>query len=104
MKYLIALHLIIFLAACGVNDGHYKNVDEFRSEILSWGIKDKNINFAIEKASNKGFSCQDYWCYKDLPGFPCNQRLRMTFEVNLENKVKDISVWEIRGKLPQQCL
>ena len=90
---------------CVANDSEqYKNVAEFQSEISTWGLIGKLKSDANQIAVNKGFICDDKYCYKDLPGLVCNQRLRFTFETSVAGIVQDYDVWEINGKLPSQCL
>ena len=102
MRIVLVLLLALFLSAC--NEGHYESVGAFKSTVTSWDVVGSLKETAEIQLMQKGFKCTQDYCYKDLEGFPCNQRLRVNLVTDKRNIVKGFSVWEINGYLPTQCL
>lgn len=97
--------VLLLLSGCiNFDDDHYASVEEFETEISTWGVIGKSKPDANKITRLKGFNCDDDFCYKDLPGLVCNQRLRIYFETSLSGVVKGYRAWQIDGKFPTQCL
>lgn len=96
--------LTLFALSACTNYGHYKNPNEFSNEVISWNVIGKEISAAMGVAVAKGFYCDELYCYKDLPGFPCRQRLRVNFHTDIKGLVNSFEIWTINNKLPTRCL
>lgn len=98
--------LIVFmlLASGCSNAEHYASADAFRAAVASWGVVGRSLDAAKTELSRRQFVCDDASCYRDLDGFPCNQRLRVDFSVSASHRVDSFEIWTINGELPSQCL
>jgi hypothetical protein len=100
----IAFSAFFFLASGCSNGDHYPDAASFRSDVESWGITGRTIAVAYSEFRKRQFACEARSCYRDLGGFPCNQRLRVTFTADSDELINGFDVWTIDGKLPAQCL
>ncbi len=100
---LVSIILVLFLCSCEANE-QYGSVQEFKSEIDRWSVVGKSVEEAMIIGRANRFQCVRNYCYKDLPGLPCNQRLRIDFVVNGQSIVTKYTIWTIDGKFPTQCL
>jgi hypothetical protein len=100
---LIYAFLALILCSC-VEQEQYGNIAEFDAEIRNWGILGKSLDESLAVGKSKGFRCAEKSCSRDIPGFICNQRLRVTFQVGEQGLVSDFTIWAVDGQLPTQCL
>ena len=96
--------LLVAITLSGCSDGHYSSIEEFDADIKKWNITGKHIKLSKDILLTKEFKCKDHYCYKNLEGFPCNQRLRIAFIQDNSGNVTNYEIWEKDGTLPSQCL
>lgn len=102
----VALLTLVLLAvtACNV-ETQYKSASEFEAAVQSWQLVGKSEDEAISVLSKNNFSCKERVCYRDLRGFPCNQKLNVTLVVNNKGEVTRSAIWKLpNGELPTVCL
>jgi hypothetical protein len=101
-----------------LNRQHYKDLGEFKIDIDAWNITGSSSAMAINKFQEQGFKCSIehsilgqktknsiyIMCYRDLPGFPCDQRLQVWLSLGAKHLVDDIVILQSHEQLPAQCL
>lgn len=86
MKTLLLAIFVLTISACGP-DSKYKNASEFEALVQSWNLVGKNEDEGIAFLTKQGFLCKDHYCYKEIKGLPCNQKLKINYSLDTENKI-----------------
>ena len=91
------LALLLLVSAC--SDGErYVDAEAFRSAVGQWGVVGLSLDAARAELLKREFACDHARCSRDVPGFPCNQRLRVTMSVGAGQLVDGFEIWTIDGK------
>ena len=101
-----------------MNSQHYRDPGKFKNDLDSWSIIGSPGAMARHKFEERGYKCNPeqslpgkdsrdsriIMYYRELPGFPCDQRLQVWLSHDAKNQVDDIVIQQSRGQLPAFCL
>ena len=101
-----------------LNSQHYRDPGEFKHDLDSWSIIGSPGAIARKKLEELGYKCNAersvpgkkskdssaIMCYRELNGFPCDQRLQVWLSHDVKHQVDDIVIQQSNGQLPIFCL
>ena len=83
----------------------YKDATEFQTVVQSWNLVGKSETEVISFLTKQNFLCKEHYCYREIKGLVCNQKLKIDFVLNKKKKIIKASVWKLpNGQLPSVCL
>ncbi|MBY0247643.1 MAG: hypothetical protein K2Q17_08240 [Nitrospiraceae bacterium] len=100
---IVLIAFVLLMQACSSPE-HYANAEAFKTAVARWGVVGQSLDAAKAELLRHEFVCDGARCYRDLDGFPCNQRLRVDLSIGANHLVDSFEIWTISGELPAQCL
>jgi len=102
MKFLVVLALCS--SACSA-ETQYKDAAEFEAVVQSWQLIGKSEGEAFSFLTKQDYRCKEHYCFREVKGLVCNQKLKVNFVLNNKKQIIDASVWKLaNGQLPDVCL
>ena len=102
MQFLVVLALCS--SACNA-ETQYKDAAEFEAVVQSWQLVGKSESEAFSFLTKQNYLCKEHYCFREVRGLVCNQKLKVNFVLSNEKKIIGVSVWKLaNGQLPSVCL
>lgn len=102
ITYLVVMALCS--SACNAKT-QYKDAAEFEAVVRSWQLVGKSESEAFSFLTKRNYLCKEHYCFKEVRGLVCNQKLKVNFVLSNDEKIINTSIWKLAdGRLPSVCL